>query len=350
MINRDNYQAMRKYLEYLLEVRQNEENTIKRRRIQLRHLLEWADEKPFSSAPAIRPTFPRYLAQNRNDSKTEPLAVATVVRALGAACEFFEWLRSSEPSKYKSITNAWLGTLRAAKVKQTQPPSREVFTVEDVRQIIALPHDTLTDWRNQAAIAFLFLSGMRVGALVTLTLECVDLASHSVKQWPALGVRTKNSKVATTYLLDIPDLLTFVKGWDTFIREQLPSGALWYASLNTDGMQLTGATVAGVERRAMVAKGIMRMCGRAEIPYHSPHKLRHGHTLYALKRAQTIADLKAISQNLMHASLTVTDSIYGVLAGDDVSERIAGLNAVNKRQGADILEEIKRLLLESNSL
>ena len=53
MINRDNYQAMRKYLEYLLEVRQNEENTIKRRRIQLRHLLEWADEKPFSSAPAF---------------------------------------------------------------------------------------------------------------------------------------------------------------------------------------------------------------------------------------------------------------------------------------------------------
>ena len=194
--------------------------------------------------------------------------MATVVRALGAACEFFEWLRSSEPSKYKSITNAWLGTLRAAKVKQTQPPSREVFTVEDVRQIIALPHDTLTDWRNQAAIAFLFLSGMRSvpgNAYAGMCRPCKPFCEAMA----GAGVRTKNSKVATTYLLDIPDLLTFVKGWDTFIREQLPSGALWYASLNTDGTQLTGATVAGVERRAMVAKGIMRMCGRAEIPYHS---------------------------------------------------------------------------------
>jgi hypothetical protein len=47
--------------------------------------------------------------------------------------------------------------------------------------------------------------------------------------------------------------------------------------------------------------------------------------VFALKRAQDVADLKAVSQNLMHASLTTTDSIYSVLTKNDVGDRIASL-------------------------
>ena len=39
---------------------------------------------------------------------------------------------------------------------------------------------------------------------------------------------------------------------------------------------------------------------------------------FCAKQAQTVADLKAASQNLMHADLKVTDGIYGVLSSDDV--------------------------------
>ena len=90
-------------------------------------------------------------------------------------------------------------------------------------------------------------------------------------------------------------------------------------------MELTGATVAGIERRAMVAKGLQKLCERAGVTYHSPHKLLHGHTVYALKRAHDIADMKSISQNLMHASPTVTDQVYRVLSGEDVSSHIERL-------------------------
>ena len=47
--------------------------------------------------------------------------------------------------------------------------------------------------------------------------------------------------------------------------------------------------------------------------------------MYALKQAQDVADLKAVSQNLMHASPTTTDSIYSVLSENDVGDRIASL-------------------------
>lgn len=201
----------------------------------------------------------------------------------------------------------------------------ELFTIDEVRKLITLPVETLTEQRDQTAIVFLFLSGARVGAFVSLPIHAINLENHKVKQMPSLGVETKNRKEAITYLLNIPDLLEVVARWDGLVRAKLPDNALWYATLTTDGMNFTGSTKAGKGREAAVAKGIRQLCARAGISYHSPHKLRHGHAIYAIKRAKYMADLKAVSQNLMHASLTTTESIYGGLPNDDVATRIAAL-------------------------
>jgi integrase len=61
------------------------------------------------------------------------------------------------------------------------------------------------------------------------------------------------------------------------------------------------------------------------VEYYSAHKLRHGHAVYALKHAKTMAELKAISQNLMHSSIGITDGIYGRLVDDDVNRVITHL-------------------------
>jgi hypothetical protein len=52
------------------------------------------------------------------------------------------------------------------------------------------------------------------------------------------------------------------------------------------------------------------------------NKFRHGREIYALLRGEHVGDLKAASQNLMHSSLQVTDSICSVLSMEDVGERI----------------------------
>jgi hypothetical protein len=44
-----------------------------------------------------------------------------------------------------------------------------------------------------------------------------------------------------------------------------------------------------------------------------------------LKQAKDIAALKAISQNLMHSNLSITDGIYGILSDMDVKAQIQGL-------------------------
>jgi len=59
--------------------------------------------------------------------------------------------------------------------------------------------------------------------------------------------------------------------------------------------------------------------------HDSPHKFRHGHAVYALKQAKDIPALKAISQNLMHSNLSITDGVYGVLSDMDVKKQIQKL-------------------------
>jgi hypothetical protein len=151
-------------------------------------------------------------------------------------------------------------------------------------------------------------------------------------------VQTKNAKAATTYLLEIPDLLKVVEAWDVRVRAKLSPDVLWYAKLGRDGLELAERMVGHVGRRELVARGLARLCARANIDYHSPHKLRHGHAVYAIGNATTIADFEAVSQNLMHASLGITDRVYGVLQGEDVQTRIRSL-----RIGDQITWAISRL-------
>jgi integrase len=71
---------------------------------------------------------------------------------------------------------------------------------------------------------------------------------------------------------------------------------------------------------------------RVGLAYHSPHKFRHGHAVYALKLAKDVAVLKTVSQNLMHENLTVTHVVYGVLSDTDVGKRIRELGVYNGRR------------------
>jgi len=60
--------------------------------------------------------------------------------------------------------------------------------------------------------------------------------------------------------------------------------------------------------------------------------------------AKTVADYKAISLNLMHADLKVTDQVYAVLSTDDVKDRIMRLgkseppSAVPATNGAQTID------------
>lgn len=328
MIHRQNYLDVHAYLDHIERVRQNDPSTVKRARGHLRHLLQWADATPFPRARAIDPTFPAYLLTARADGKPQTLAPASITKCLTNARQFFDFARLEWPVRYKALSLSWIELLQPPRQVRTASrlPVHEFWALADVLKVAAVSTATLREERGKVAACMLYLSGMRADALASLPINCVDLAQQSIRQLPELGVRTKNRKAAITYLLRIPELQTVIQSWNNLLATfRLPPSALWYATLSRDGMSLTSTSSAFIGRHNAVTKDLRLICAKANVPYLSSHKLRHGHTVYALKRAHDMAQLKAISQNIMHESVVTTDQIYGRLINNDVQELITAL-------------------------
>ncbi len=321
MINRQNWLDVSAYLIYSRRQRQTEVRTVQRYRTHLSHVLIWADEKLLVNARSFDPTFPAYLVGRG-------FSPATLAKTLEVARRFFDFARNEWPTRYKGLSESWIESLQPPKSSglQSRLKEHEHYQLEDVLKIAALPVETLREKRDRAAACFLFLSAMRVDAFASLPISCIDLERNEILQLPERGVRTKNSKAARTHLLEIPELLEVVREWDSIVRKELSPAALWFSVMNRDGQQLTGGTKAHARRGQDVAEALIRLCERANIPYLSPHKLRHGHIVYALQNVSDMAGLKAISQNVMHSSVVTTDSIYGNLDGSKIHQVYAGMS------------------------
>ena len=335
LITRRNYTETRRYLEYCEEVRHNSKGTCDFKRTAMNHLLEWATDICLTRAPDIRPTLPRYLADL-------DISVVYHTKLLSFARQFFEFAIRRWPDRYERVDHIYLDSLRS-NLKEKEIKRRKIYTLEDVRALVAVAPRTLTEERIRAAVAFLFLSGMRVGAFVTLPLRAIhwDQRPVQLNQYPALGVRTKGSKAADTYLLPHPeleDLRQIAHRWYKKAVAGTGGNGLYYASLTPD-REFDPVQVAGDHRDGNIRLHLRRLCQRARMEYLSPHHLRHGHTVWAMDKAITRADMKAISQNLMHESLETTDRIYSHLVDDDVASHIANLGQ-NSQSKEELLDEL----------
>jgi hypothetical protein len=61
-----------------------------------------------------------------------------------------------------------------------------------------------------------------------------------------------------------------------------------------------------------------------------------------LKNTKDVSVLKAVSQNLMHENLTITDGVYGILSETDVKRQIFTLG--NAIAGGNDLRELRLLV------
>ena len=346
MVKRTNYLYVKEYLKYREEVEQISPSSLGRYWSYLRHLLLWADETLFSFVHKIRPTFTVYVSELVNPSNNQSLAWTTKKKIIETARHFFKWLKDSSPTKFKSTTKQLIDTLRPPRCAQNVGEHEFVSLKEVIHLInVSNPETNLAMQRDKAAAAMLYLSGMRATAFTTLPICGVDLASKSIRQWPELGVETKNGKKATTYLLPIPELLAVVKEWDDLVRKELPLDARWYAPILSEwGEQSLSLNAPGKNRSQALGKRLRLLFDAAGIKYRSPHKFRHGNAVYGLQHAVTMADYKAVSMNLMHNDIKTTDSIYARLLSDDVGQRIAGLTDSSTAQpDTEIVEIFKSM-------
>jgi integrase len=327
VIRRSNYLLVRRYLRDLGEVYQLSDSSLGRYRFYLRHLLLWAGETPFQQVVKLRPTFPSYVNNLPGRNGEGLLAPTTQKKIIEVGKRFLTWVKQNHPKEFGALTTAWLESLRAPRARETSD-EHEYVSLEEVNKLIAIPNDEddLALLRDKAAAAMLFLSGARASAFTTLPISAVDLPARTLRQWPELGVATKNGKRATTYLLPIPELLSVAQRWDDVARLKLPLTTPWYASISAKwGSQSLTDSEPGKNRHQALDKRLRRLFELAGLRYKSAHKFRHGHAVYGLLKAQTMADYKAVSMNLMHNDIKITDSIYAPILSEEVKERIAKL-------------------------
>lgn len=344
MINKENWRMVKKYLAYRQEVDMLSKGSMRTQIIQTRYLLEWAQNTPFQQAVTIRPTFPEYMLTSRLDGVEGRLSSGYIKKALATARLFFTWLSDNETG-YKSIKQAFIKTLKVKRISDT-PKNKDYVTLEEVLKIASCPARSIHERRARAGMVFLYLSGMRIGAFVSLPIQAVDISNRCVLQFPSMGVRTKNSKVAKTFLLDIPELLQVVQEWDNEVRAVLPDTGFWFAPLSPQTGRIDlGAVEVGEHRHSKARKDFKLWLAQEKLTYHSPHKFRHGHIHYGLEHSETIADFKAVSMNAMHANMEITDTFYSVLQDDEIKNRISGLNKNGKTKDKKDLKKLLREIL-----
>lgn len=339
MINRGNWKTVQEYLEYRKEVDLLSDSSVRLEETWLRHLLEWAQECALNKAPTIRPTLPEYLLSARLDGSGKVLSPSYIKKVIRSSYNLLKWLKTHKKG-FGSLSQAWLDTLKPPRMT-IEHKEHDAVTIEEMIMIAKAPVQTLKEKRIRAAAVFWFLSGIRIGAFVTLPIKAIELENRVIKQWPKLGVRTKLGKHATTFLLNIPELLEVVKEWDDFVRTNLSADDLWFANISSETGELDKENSnVGDCRQHGARKDLIEWLMKVDLPYHSPHKFRHGHAVFAIKHAKNMAQLKAISQNMMHANISITDGVYGGLSDSDINEQISSLTTISLNEDNKSLIEL----------
>ena len=337
MINKSNWKLTKKYLEYRSSIDQITKGSLKAETTYIRYILEWADSIYFKKAPGIRPTFPEYVLKTRLGENEAQLSPASIKKALATARRFFIWLKENHRDFY-SLKLIWINSIKAKRLIEI-PRNTEAVSLKEILAIASAPTENLVERRIRASAVFLFLSGMRIGAFVSLPIKAIDIPNRIILQDPRLGVRTKNRKYGKTTFLEIPELINLILEWDQEVRAVLPEDGFWFAPLRPDTGEIDTSNKEFCENRGTLAtKNLKAWLNKIGLTYHSPHKFRHGHIHYATSHAQTIEEYKAISLNVMHSSMEITDQFYSNLNDGEIKEKISSLGK-NKIQTNDFTQE-----------
>lgn len=209
------------------------------------------------------------------------LEKSSIARKLSAVRSFLE--HATRDGRMESNPGRPVPTPKLPKRLPKSLTVDEVFALLD-----SIPLEDPVDVRDRAILEFLYASGLRVGELVSLDLDDVDIPGGMVR---VLGKGRKvrlvpfGGKAADA-------LRRWVLVSDGFRRGGRGGGALF---LNLRGGRLSDRSV-----RRILDRRLRDAAVRANV---SPHSLRHSFATHMLGAG---ADLRSIQELLGHSSLSTT--------------------------------------------
>ncbi len=275
------FEAVDRFLAYLRDQRRASPQTLRAYESDLAQFGAFLSEE-HSGGPAPGPAGIDALAVRGFVARLHRsgLGRSSVARKLSAVRSFME-----NAVREGRIDSSPAKTVPTPKVPKRLPRN---LTVDEVFALLdGIEGSDEAGIRDRAILEFLYATGLRVGELVSLDLEDLDLAGETVR---VLGKGNKE-RIVPFGSKAKSALLRWIET-SRPLRETGDAGAVF---LNPRGGRLTDRSV-----RRILDRRLREASVRAHV---SPHALRHSFATHLLGAG---ADLRAIQELLGHASLSTT--------------------------------------------
>ena len=263
-------EQLKQFLEYIKFQKNYSVHTVKAYKRDISQFLNFIKEK---KTCRINHLFLRSYLSYLHDKEYAAKSISRKVASLKAFFNFLfrRKLISSNPALF----------LRSPKLPETLP---HFLTLEEMEAILSAPKGMMWHtYRDRAILEVLYSTGIRVGELVSLTLENISFIEEVVK------VKGKGEKERVVPI-GKPAVHALVE-----YLERRPAKNQKRVFLNKYGKPLTGRSV---ER--MVAKYGKKAAVNKQV---TPHTFRHTFATHLLERG---ADLRSVQELLGHKNITTT--------------------------------------------
>jgi integrase len=343
-----------KYFDFLRDAKERSESTINascKALLRYEEFHNFDDLEKLTSQKAL--DFKNALLKQKNKATGKLLSKTTILHTINPLKDFFIWLHQEQGFKKKiklnDITYFNLSKKDSKEARATD--NRPIPTIEIIRHVInsiVIKNDI--DRRNQALIAFMLLSGVRDGALISIKIGDVDLSRKLVKQYPINDVDTKNGKHIDTYFFPVGDDIEkiFVE-WVRYLLQVkhcnvteplFPKTAIGLDAENSFANM--GLSKEHWKTASPVIDVLKKCFAGAGHDYYHPHSFRKTITRLGEQLCRTPEDFKAWSQNLGHESPLTTFISYGYVEVHRQGDIILGLGK-DVTPDSEIMSMLKKI-------
>ncbi|NOD94070.1 tyrosine-type recombinase/integrase [Ruegeria sp. HKCCD4884] len=318
----DNLRIKRKHLVWLKDAKGLSQSSTDKAAASIAIYDRWLKGKDYRAFHSERArAFKRHLQSLRNERTGAPLSAATINGVLRDVMKLFDWMADQPGYKSKISRSdiAYLTPDRKSEQARRSTLWKPHPSPEQVDHLLSsMPVETVIQRRDRALIAFLFLTGSREGAAITVQLRHVDLANRCV-QFDGRSVDTKFGKSFTASFFPFGDNV------EQIMREWIGELRKDHLFSDTDALFPKTRVAVGPSRRFETmgiarepwagpssAAGIFKKAFiNAGLPPFSPHRVRDTIAELAKLHCRTPEDYKAWSQNMGHDDVMTTFSSYG---------------------------------------
>ena len=292
------------------------------------------------------------------------ISLKTIGQKLSAIMEFYNWLRLQPgyKSKVHEPSIIYFGLpLGEQNAIKTQENLKLFPNIEHVMKLIeSIKGESEVAMRDRALISLLLLTGLRVKSITTLELEDFDIETLRITLNPLKHSLPKKSKALIVRLLVFDKkLLGHFLDWVDYLKNVkiftpsnpiFPSTQLRFKT-GTNSFIAIDVNDKRWESTSAINKILKDRSAEAGLKYYNPHSYRDTIINLCKRRGLDYEEQSAVSLNLGHKTLFITEANYGDMKPTTRLEMLSEIDftkskKVNHEQRFDSIDKKMDLIMQ----